>query len=128
MRIGRTALWILLATNAAELRFHRRHQKQGFKDYRRMLCTNDQKLLMSAVGKRMFNYTPSRGNLKYNPASKNLIVAYDIFYQNWRMINCDDVDVIAVIKTSPDPTPFWNYFNERLAEMSADQKARFMNT
>jgi hypothetical protein len=44
------------------------------------------------------------------------------------MINCDDVDVIAVIKTSPDPTPFWNYFNERLAQMSAAQKALFMNT
>ena len=128
MRIGRTALWMLLATNAAELRFHRRIEKPGFKDYRRMLCTNDQKLLMSAVGKRMFNYTPANGVMKYNPAAKNLIVAFDIFYQNWRMINCDDVDVIAVIKTSPDPTPFWNYFNERLAGMSSEQKARFMNT
>ena len=128
MRIGRTALWILLATNAAELRFRRRIEKPGFKDYRRMLCTNDQKLLMSAVGKRTFNYTPATGTMKYNPAAKNLIATFDIFYQNWRMINCDDVDVIAVIKTSPDPTPFWNYFNERLAEMSAAQKARFMNT
>ncbi len=128
MRIGRTALWMLLATNAAELRFHRRIEKPGFKDYRRMLCTNDQKLLLSAPGKKVLNYVPSRGNLKYSPAAKNLIVVWDIFLQNWRMVNCDDVDVIAVIKTSPDPTPFWNYFNERLAEMSATQKAQFMNT
>jgi hypothetical protein len=66
--------------------------------------------------------------LKYDPASKNLVVAYDIFYQNWRMINCNDVEVIAVIKTSPDPAPFWKYFYERLANMSAAHKAQFMNT
>jgi hypothetical protein len=128
MRIGRTALWMLLATNAAELRFRRRIDKPGFKDYRRMLCTNDQKLLLSAPGKKILNYVPTSGHLKYSPAAKNLIVVWDIFLQNWRMINCDDVDVIAVIKTSPDPIPFWNYFNERLVEMSATQKAQFINT
>jgi hypothetical protein len=128
MRLGRTALWMLLMTNAAELRFHRRHEKPGFNDYRRMLCTNDQKLLQSAPGKRVFHYKTPYGSLKYDPASKNLVVAYDIFYQNWRMINCNDVEVIAVIKTSPDPAPFWKYFYERLANMSAAHKAQFMNT
>jgi hypothetical protein len=128
MRLGRSALATLLQTNAAELRFRRRKDKPGFKDYRRMLCTNDQKILLSAPGKRVFNYAPPHGALKFDPASKNLIVAYDLFMQNHRMINCDDVDVIAVIKTSPDPTPFWKYFSEHLARMSAPQKARFMNT
>lgn len=128
MRLGRIALATLLQTNAAELRFRRRLDKPGFKDYRRMLCTNDKTILLSAPGKQVFNYAPSNGTLKYNPASKNLIVAFDMFMQSHRMINCDDVDVIAVIKTSPDPTPFWKYFSERLANMSASQKARFMNT
>lgn len=128
MRLGRTALWMLLQTNAAELRFRRRLNKPGFNDYRRMLCTNDKKLLLSAPGKRIFNYVPPTSSLKYDPASKNLVVAFDIFLQNWRMINCNDVEVIAVIKTSPDPSAFWKYFYERLADMSADQKARFMNT
>jgi hypothetical protein len=128
MRLGRTALWMLLQTNAAELRFRRRIEKPGFNDYRRMLCTNDQKLLLSAPGKRILNYAPPTSSLKYDPASKNLVVCYDIFMQNFRMINCNDVEVIAVIKTSPDPTPFWKYFYERLVDMSAGQKARFMNT
>lgn len=128
MRLGRTALWMLLQTNAAELRFHRRLEKPGFNDYRRMLCTNDKKLLLSAPGKRVLNYAPPTSNLKYDPAAKNLVVAWDIFMQNFRMINCNDVDVIAVIKTSPDPQPFWKYFYERLVHMSAAQKARFMNT
>ena len=128
MRLGRTALWTLLNTNAAELRFHRRIPKAGFKDYRRMLCTNDQRLLQSTPGQRILHYTRPNGSLKYDPAAKNLIVTWDIFMQNWRMINCQDVEVIAVIKTSPDPADFWKYFFERLANMSATQKAQFMDT
>jgi hypothetical protein len=128
MRLGRVALFTLLSKNAAELRFKRRLEKPGFKDYRRMLCTGDKTLLLSEPGKRILNYVPPYGSLKYSPASKNLVVTWDIFMQNWRMINCDDVDVIAVIKTSPDSAEFWKYFNARLTNMSAEQKARFMNT
>jgi hypothetical protein len=128
MRLGRTALAILLQTNAAELRFLRRIEKPGFKDYRRMLCTNDKKLLLSVPGKQVLNFVPPTGQLKYNPAAKNLIPVWDIFMQNFRMINCNDVEVIAVIKTSPEPLDFWKYFYERLADMSAQQKAQFMNT
>jgi hypothetical protein len=128
MRIGRTSLMLLLNTHAAELRFRRRKTKQGFKDYRRMLCTIDKKLLLSVPGQRILKFVKPHDNLKYDPASKNLIVTWDIFMQNWRMINCDDVDIIAVIKTSPDPAEFWKYFYEKLSQMSAEQKARFMNT
>jgi hypothetical protein len=128
MQLGRTALFILLQTNAAELRFRRRIQKPGFGDYRRMLCTNDKRLLLSVPGKRVLNFVQPTGSLKYDPSSKNLVATWDVFMQNFRMINCNDVEVIAVIKTSPDPAPFWKYFYERLVDMSADQKARFMNT
>lgn len=128
MRLGRTALWILLQKNVVELRFHRRIFKQGFKDYRRMLCTTDKALLMSVPGQKVLNFVPPTGSLKYDPASKNLIVAWDIFMQNFRMINCDDVEVVAVIQTSPDQTEFWNYFTQRLSKMSTDHKAQFMNT
>jgi len=44
------------------------------------------------------------------------------------MINCNDVEVVSVIKTAPDPTEFWKYFNENLIPMSSDQKAAFINT
>ena len=128
MRLGRTSLSILLQKNAAELRFLRRIEKPGFNDYRRMLCTNDIGLLRSDLGKRILRYFVPNKSLKYNPASKNLIVAWDIFLQNYRMINCNDVEVIAVINTTPDPKPFWDYFYERLIHMSAAQKAKFMNT
>lgn len=128
MRLGRSALDILLGTNAVELRFRRRIQRSGLGDYRRMLCTKDLRLLLSTPGKTVLNYVPPTSNLRYDPAAKNLVVAWDIFLQNWRMINCNDVDAIAVIKTSPDPSDFWKYFYERIANMSSQQKQRFINT
>lgn len=127
MRLGRSALAQLLMTNVVELRFKRRIEKAGFGDYRRMLCTNDMKLLMSQLGRNILNFEPTTGQLKYNPAQKNLIVSWDLFLQNWRMINCNDVEVVAVINTSPDATEWWKYFNESIAPMPAQQKAQFMN-
>ena len=128
MQLGRAALELLLLTHMVELRFKRRILKPGYNRYRRMLCTKDLTLLRSTLGKNILNYREPQSNLRYNPAAKNLIVCWETFLQNWRMINCDDVEVIAIIKTSPDPTPFWKYFNERLVPMSAQQKASFNNT
>jgi hypothetical protein len=128
MRLGRTALQILLQTSVAELRFLRRIEKPGFKDYRRMLCTNDKTLLLSTPGKRVLNYVPPTGSLPYDPAAKNLIPCWDIFMQNYRMVNCNDVEVISLIKTTPDPSKFWEYFYDRLVVLSSQQKAQFMNT
>ena len=128
MRLGIGALGILLLNSVVEVRFRRRIEKAGYKDFRRMLCTNDRLLLNSLLGRNILNYNPPHdGGLKYNPAQKNLIPVWDIFMQNYRMINCNDVDVVSVIKTSPDPTEFWKYFNENLIPMSSDQKAAFMN-
>jgi hypothetical protein len=47
--------------------------------------------------------------------------------QAYRTINCNDVEVIAVIKTSPDSKEWWQYFNESIAPMPAQQKAQFIN-
>lgn len=127
MRLGRSALALLLMTNVVELRFKRRIEKAGFGDYRRMLCTNDRGLLMSQLGRNILNFEPATQLPKFNPAQKNLIITWDIFMQNYRCINCNDVEVVAVINTSPDATEWWKYFNESIAPMPAGQKAQFMN-
>ena len=127
MRLGRSALALLLMTNVVELRFKRRIEKAGFGDYRRMLCTNDRGLLMSQLGRNILNFEPATQPPKFNPAQKNLIITWDIFMQNYRCINCNDVEVVAVINTSPDATEWWKYFNESIAPMPAGQKAQFMN-
>jgi len=127
MRLGRSALGALLARNAVELRFRRRHDKPGYKDQRRMLCTNDMTLLLSVGGKNILNFVPAHGRLPYNAAAYNLVIAWDIFMQDFRAINCDQVDVIAVLPTQP-PDKFWDYFNNYLVQMPAQQKMGFMNT
>ena len=84
--------------------------------------------LLSKLGRDILNYNPPKGSgLLYNPKAKNLVIAYDIFMQNFRAINCNDVEVVSVIKSSPDTKEFWKYFNEKIYPMSADQKATFMN-
>jgi hypothetical protein len=128
MRLGRDALALMLLQNVIELKFRRRINKPGFNDYRRMLCTNDNGLLMSKLGREILNYNPPLGQgLLYDPKAKNLIPVYDIFMQNYRMINCNDVEVVSVIKTSQDAKEFWKYFNEKIYPMSATQKAMFMD-
>jgi len=128
MRLGSGSLALLLMQNVVELRFKRRKEKNGFSNYRRMLCTNDKNLLMSKLGREILNYNPPSGQgLPYDARNKNLVIAYDIFYQNFRAINCNDVEVISIIKTSPEPTEFWKYFNEKIFPMTSLQKASFMN-
>jgi hypothetical protein len=127
MRLSRSSLALLLMKNVAEVRFRRRKQKPGHKTERRMLCTNDRLLLNSIGGKNILNFKAPTGQLKFNPAAKNLLVVWDIFLQNWRMINCDDVDVVAIIQSTP-ADKWWKYFNESILPLSTQQKATFNNT
>jgi hypothetical protein len=119
---------MLLAKSVVELKFSRRISKPGFSADRRMLCTNDRFLLNSGPGKEILNYQPPSGQgLKYDPAAKNLIPVWDIFMQSYRTINCDDVDVISVIQTTPEPDKWWTYFSESIMPMAINEKASFMN-
>ena len=129
MRISLLSLRALLLNNVVELRFKRRNKKAGFKDYRRMLCTNDQRLLNSVAGLKALNYVPALHGtgLPYDPTAKNLVCVWDLFMQNYRMINCNDCDVVSVIQTYPDPKKFWEYFMNQLTKMNAGQKLMFMN-
>jgi hypothetical protein len=81
---------------------------------------------MSSVGQRVLNYTAPTGRLPYNAASKNLLIVWDIFYQNYRAVNCNDCDLVAVIKSTP-ADDFWKYFQEKISSMSGNNKAQFMN-
>ena len=126
MYLSSGGLMQLLAKNVVELRFRRRHEKNGFKIQRRMLCTNDRNLLNSEAGKKILNYVVPTHRRKYDPVAKNLVVAYDIFMQQYRTIDVRTCDVIAVISTDP-PTKWWEYFNNNVLHMSSNQKLVFIN-
>ena len=126
MRISQGTLLELLRNSAVELRFARRRDKFGWSSYRRMLCCNDFELLNSAPGQIALHFKPPSLPPPYPWITKNLVCAWDIFFQDWRMISVESCDMVTAIPTKP-PEPFWLYFNEYLSKMSMFEKVGFMN-
>lgn len=122
MRVSRTGLQQLLLNGAVELKFNRRHLKQGWPLRRRMLCSLDVKLLNGTQGRYALNFQPAKQQPAYDPNAHNLVCAWDIFMQDWRMIPVETVDVVRVIERKD----FWPFFNDVLAPMGAAEKERFM--
>jgi len=89
-----------------------------------MLCTLDTELLNSTNGRISLNFRPSSNVLPYNAEAKNLLPVWDIFMQDWRMVNMDECNLINTIKQED----FWNYFNNTLITMSQQQKIGFMDS
>lgn len=116
-----------LLTNVAEIRFVRKRPKGGVAPTRRMLCTLDAALLESELGRTVLNYKPATSGPKYNPSSKGLLCVWDIFVQDWRMVNLESCSIITTISTS-EPEKFWEYFNSVVIPMSPAAKAAFINT
>ena len=124
MKVSLQNLRSVLAENVAEVKFQRRSPKPGFPGERRMLCTNNIPLLNSAKGKYALNYKAPKEAPKYNPTQKNLVVAWDIFMQGYRTINMDNCDLISIIPANDE---FWDYFTQRLSDMSTQEKQSFMS-
>ena len=126
MKLSQSSLVQLLNSNAVELVFTRRRPLPG--NYsRRMLATNDTNLLDSTPGRVALNFHGAPSRLKFNPEQKGLVLTWDIFMQDFRLVPVESVDVISVIPTTP-PEEWWNYFNNVLSKMSESQKVQFMHT
>jgi len=115
----------ILNTHAVELRFTRRRPLPGM-PFRRMFATNDTNLLNSTPGRLALNFHGAPGRLKFSPEQKGLVMTWDIFLQDFRLIPAESVEVVSVIKTTP-PEEFWNYFNNVLSKMPESQKVEFMH-
>lgn len=126
MKVALPTLKTLLLDNVLEIRYIRRSPKPGFPPTRRMLCTNKASVLLSEPGKKLLNYQqPLKQQPKYNPVTKNIVVAWDILVQDYRCITADDCEVLATIQ---DDEEFWKYFNEKLYPMTPGDKTKFMIT
>ena len=126
MKLSQSSLTALLNKNAVELKFLRRRPMAGDQPTRRMLATNDTILLNSIEGRTALNFRPATGQLKFNPQSKGLILTWDIFMQDYRLVPAESADIVSVIPTTP-PEQFWKYFSEVLSRMSTADKERFMD-
>lgn len=127
MKIGASTLSVLLENNVLEIKFKRRRAKPGSPTTRRMLCTNCAILLNSEAGRTTLNYKPGAGALKFSPASKNLVIAWDIFKQDYRAISADNCELISQMPVSGDGVEFWEYFNNTIYPMTPQQKLAFFN-
>ena len=127
MKVGASTLRVLLENNVLEIKFKRRNAKQGAPSTRRMLCTNSPIILHSEAGRQTLHYRPAPGPVKYNPASKNLVIAWDIFKQDYRAISVDNCELISRMPVSGDGSDFWEYFNSSIHPMTPGQKENFFN-
>jgi hypothetical protein len=126
MKVAAPTLNTLLNSNVLEIRFQRRRPKPGDGPYRRMICTNSREILESEQGISLLHFKSSNPSArKFNPASKNLVIVWDIFMQDYRCVNVNNLDIISVI---PGNEEFWSYYNESLLPMSPDDKVVFMNS
>ena len=115
----------LLNENVVELVFIKRTDGSS----RRMLCTNSKLLLNSIAGKIALRFNPPKGvGLPYNPKEKNLVVTWDLFWQQFRQIPLESANIITAIplKSEEDIDNFWQYFDQRLQDMSSSEKLSFM--
>lgn len=123
--IGLNELKTVLLTNVADIRFVRRVPTQGKAATRRMWCTNSSTLLNSFNGRSILNYHAPTHNPKFNPASENIIITWDILMQNFRCISMDGCELVRSVPANED---FWKFFNENIYIMSTQQKINFMNS
>tara|TARA_A100001515_G_scaffold106379_1_gene87162 strand:+ start:75 stop:452 length:378 start_codon:yes stop_codon:yes gene_type:complete len=125
MKVNLANLKQTLQSNVCEIVFVKRRPKLDDSLQRRMLCTLDRNILNSVNGRLTLNFKPPSGPPKYNPESKNLLMVWDILMQGWRMVSCDNVEIINTIPGNDD---FWTYFNNNILTMEADEKRRYMGT
>lgn len=123
MKLSIANLTKLLENNVVELKFKRRRPVAGKPPTRRMLCTNSRVILDSREARDALKYTPTKQPPKFNPATKNLIIAWDILMQDYRCVTVDNCEIISVI---PGDDTFWKYYNDKLYKMTPEQKVTFM--
>lgn len=107
-----------LLENVCEISFTKRRTGET----RTMLCTLDNTILNSVNGRTTLNFKPPSGPPKYNPESKNLLLVWDIFMQDWRMVSMDNCNLNNTIPRDN----FWKYFNENIYSMTIQEKNQFM--
>lgn len=124
MKLSIGGLKTLCLNNIVELKFARRTRVMP--PTRRMLATLDPFILDSELGRKILNFKPPVKAAPYNAASKGLLTVWDLFFQDWRNIPVEACEVVSTVPSKP-PEKFWEYFNNVLGKMTAQQKAAFMS-
>jgi hypothetical protein len=122
MKVALPTLKQLLESNVLEIKFTRRKPKPGQALTRRMFCTTSTILLNSSNGRNVLGFTPSVKSPKFNPNTKNLVIVWDLFKRQYRMVNADNCELISTI---PADDEFWLYYNDKLSKMTPGEMETF---
>jgi len=124
-KIGRTELDRLLANNVCEIFFMRRRPERAPRrpEHRRMICSNCIEILNSENGTRSLNFRRPEGPKKIDERFHNVVVVWDIFMQDYRNVS---MERCYIVQTIP-PENFWEYYNNVLYTMSANEKMQYMD-
>jgi len=127
MRLSYQGLRLLLHDYLVELTFMRKRPKLNYPPHRRILCTNNAMLLNSIPGKITLKFHQPTKHLSYDPRRYFIVPVWDIFWQDYRMINVKDHDIVGMmpLKSEEDIQKFWMFFNDLLNTMSAQDKIKF---
>jgi len=115
----------LLLNNVLDIRFIRRNPKPGKPATRRILCTKSFDLLNSTNGRIVLNYRPPKTGKQFNESIKDACVVWDILMQDYRVI---PADTAVVLEEIPANQEFWTYFNNKIYNLSTQQKMLFMES
>ncbi len=126
-------LYGLLNTNVIEAKFVRRKPKPGNAATRRAFITNNTVLLNSPRGKVTLRYTGIKdgaSGLGFNVVAKNLVLAWDLLWQEYRLFGAEGSQVITAIPVTTDAEieSFWKYFDDNIMSLSPEDKLKFMNS
>lgn len=130
MELSYQGLKKLLQNHIVELTFVRRNPKLGWPNNRRMLCTTSRLLLDSLAGRVAFNFKPPTNPPPYIAEDYELIVAWDLMWQDFRAIPNETAFVINAIpvRNKKEIDQFWLYFDKALKPMTPQEKNKFMKT
>jgi hypothetical protein len=122
-----------LANNVIEAKFIRRRPKAGMPATRRAFITNSTNILNSAKGKTVLGFNgfgTGAAGLGFFPVNKNLVLAWDILWQSFRLFGAEGSQIITKIPVSNEKEieTFWQYFEKNIQSMSPAQKLQFMNS
>jgi hypothetical protein len=127
--MNNNAVQAMLANNVVELTFVRRHEKLGWNNVRGLLGTTNYNLLNGPFGQQVVHFRPPNGKgMGYNYKSKNLCVVWDFFRQEYRVFGAESVNIRQLfdLNNPEEEESFYNWFNEFIITMSAQQKLDFM--
>ncbi len=126
-----TTLLNFFHSHIIEMRFTRRHDKQGYNPNRRMVCTANWKYLSSMFTRRIFNWkTPKtrRGVSWYK--RRGLMIVWDLMIKDFRIIPVGGIKFVSAYKCTSliEKGRFYLFYRKQVGTLTESQQKKYFNS